>query len=196
MIFPSALNYPEECESLSAERFGSATDPGEPTGYARPYDHNGFKNPWHLAHGRVPGPGDPVGRRYPDDRIGGRGSTGLHGAQRPGRDHLGGTPLGERTLRYPRLPANAPRPRTSSRARDTGKIPVVQHSTPKKPLSGPKTALSAAQPGPPSTKHGFRDTAHSHHPFSPTHPCRCSRFVHHRKHRQPASRTYPPSSEN
>jgi len=85
MIFPSALNYPEECESLSAERFGSATDPGEPAGYARPYDHNGFKNPWHLAHGRVPGPGDSAGRRYPDDRIGGRGSTGLHGAQRPGR---------------------------------------------------------------------------------------------------------------
>ena len=50
--------------------------------------------------------------------------------------------------------------------------------------------------GPPSTKHGFRDTAHSYHPFSPTHPCRCSRFVHHRKHRQPTSRTYPPSSEN
>ena len=148
------------------------------------------------AHSRVPGPGDPAGRRYPDDRIGGRGSTGLHSAQRPGCDHLGGTPLGEHTLRYPRLPANAARPRTSSRARDTGKIPVVQHSTPKKPLSGPKTALSAAQPGPPSTKHGFRDTAHSHHPFSPTHPCRCSRFVHHRKHRQPASRTYPPSSEN
>jgi len=196
MIFPSALNYPEECESLSAERFGSATDPGEPAGYARPHDHNGFKNPWHLAHSRVPWPGDFAGRRYPDDRIGGRGSTGLHGAQRPGRDHLGGTPLGEHTLRYPRLPANAPRPRTSSRARDTGKIPVVQHSTPKKPLSGPKTALSAAQPGPPSTKHGFRDTTHSHHLFSPAHPCRCSRFVHHRKHRQPASRTYPPSSEN
>ena len=149
MIFPSALNYPEECESLSAERFGSATDPGEPAGYARPHDHNGFKNPWHLAHSRVPWPGDFAGRRYPDDRIGGRGSTGLHGAQRPGRDHLGGTPLGEHTLRYPRLPANAPRPRTSSRARDTGKIPVVQHSTPKKPLSGPKTALSAAQPGGP-----------------------------------------------
>ncbi len=147
MIFPSALNYPEECESLSAERFGSATDPGEPAGYARPYDHNGFKNPWHLAHGRVPGPGDPAGRRYPDDRISGRGSTGLHGAQRPGRDHLGGTPLGERTLRYPRLPANVPRPRTSSRARDTGKILVVQHSTPKSLFFRAKTALSAAQPG-------------------------------------------------
>ena len=116
MIFPSALNYPEECESLSAERFGSATDPGEPTGYARPYDHNGFKNPWHLAHGRVPGPGDPVGRRYPDDRIGGRGSTGLHGAQRPGRDHLGRTSLGEHTFRHPHLPARTPRPRTTGAA--------------------------------------------------------------------------------
>lgn len=73
MIFPSALNYPEECESLSAERFGSATDPGEPAGHPRPYDHNGFKNPWHLAHSRVPGSGNPAGRRYPDDRIGGQG---------------------------------------------------------------------------------------------------------------------------
>jgi len=100
--------------------------------------HNGFKNPWHLAHGRIPGPGGPAGRRYPDDRIGGRGSTGLHGAQRPGCDHLGGTPLGEHTLRYPRLPANAPRPRTSSRARDTGKIPVVQHSTQKSLFQGQK----------------------------------------------------------
>lgn len=59
-----------------------------------------------------------------------------------------------------------------------------------------KTSVECCTTGPPSTKHGFRDTAHSYHPFGPAHPCRCSRFVHHRKHRQPASRTSPPSSEN
>ena len=143
MTFPSALNYPEERESLSAERFGSATDPGGPTGHTRPHDHNGFKNPWHLAHGRVPGPGDPAGRRYPDDRIGGRGSTGLHSAQRPGCDHLGGTPLGEHILRYPHLLANVPRPEPGI----PEKSRLCSTQPQKKPLSGPQTALSAAQPG-------------------------------------------------
>ena len=38
-----------------------------------PHNHNGFKNPWHLAHSHIPGSGNPAGRWYSDDRIGKRG---------------------------------------------------------------------------------------------------------------------------
>ena len=101
----------------AAERLGGPADPGGPAGRPGSHHRDGVEDLRRLAHGLIPGPGDPAGRGHPDHGVDRGRAAGLHGARRPGHDHLGGAPPGEHALRHPRLRTRAGRPR---RARAVG----------------------------------------------------------------------------
>lgn len=101
----------------TAERRGGPADPGGAAGRPGPHHRDGVEDLRRFAHGRIPGPGDPAGRGHPDHGVDRGRAAGLHGARRPGHDHLGGAPPGEHALRHPRLRTRAGRPR---RARAVG----------------------------------------------------------------------------
>ena len=95
----------------TAERLGGPADPGGAAGRPDPHHRDGVEDLRRLAHGRIPGPGDPAGRGHPDHGVDRGRAAGLHGARRPGHDHLGGAPPGEHALRHPHLRTRAGCPR-------------------------------------------------------------------------------------